>query len=174
MRRINVAATLTALATATAFAIPVAHAAPGASSGPHQGAGTAYRNPVSAGFADTYADPSVIRGKDGWWYAYGTSDPLREGEGTPHVLPISRSKDLVSWTYVGDALTTRPQWADTTRNAALWAPDIRYVNGEYRLYYVVTETTATDEPNDNAVGVATAPTPAGPWTDSGAPVVGPR
>ncbi len=40
------------------------------------------------------------------------------------------------------------------------------------MYYVVTETTVTDEPHDNAVGVATAPT--GPWKDSGAPVVGPR
>src|SRR4051794_21525116 len=66
------------------------------------GAGTTtYRNPVSAGFADTYADPSVARGPDGWWYAAGTSDPLREGEGTRHFLPISRSRDLVHWTYLG-------------------------------------------------------------------------
>lgn len=135
-----------------------------------------YRNAVSDTFADTFADPAVIRGKDGYWYAYGTTDPLREGEGTRHLLPVSRSTDLVSWEYVGDAFTedTLPDWADTSRGAALWAPDIRYVDGEYRLYYVVTETTVTDEPNDNAIGVATAPTPTGPWTDSGGPVVGPR
>ncbi len=42
------------------------------------------------------------------------------------------------------------------------------------MYYVVTQTTVTDEPNDNAIGVATAPTPTGPWKDSGGPVVGPR
>ena len=41
---------------------------------------TRHVNPVSKAFADTFADPSVIRGKDGYWYAYGTSDPLREGE----------------------------------------------------------------------------------------------
>src|SRR3954454_18044906 len=70
------------------------------------GAGTTtYRNPVSAGFADTYADPSVARGPDGWWYAVGTSAPWREGEGTGHYLPISRSRDLVHWAYVGDAFT---------------------------------------------------------------------
>ncbi|NHC12220.1 family 43 glycosylhydrolase [Motilibacter deserti] len=139
-------------------------------------AGPAYSNPVSAGFADTYADPAVIRGKDGWWYAYGTTDPLLEGEGRRHLLPISRSRDLTTWAYVGDAFSEAsvPAWADRSRGAALWAPDIRYVNGEYRLYYVVTETTATAEPNDNAIGMATAPTPGGPWTDSGAPVVGPR
>ncbi|KRD43561.1 glycoside hydrolase family 43 [Cellulomonas sp. Root930] len=135
-----------------------------------------YTNPVSAGFADTFADPAVLRGKDGWWYAYGTTDPLREGEATRHLIPMSRSADLVTWEYVGDAFTedTRPAWADRERGAALWAPDVRYVDGEYRMYVVVTETTLTAEPNDNAIGVATAPTPTGPWTASAAPVVGPR
>jgi arabinan endo-1,5-alpha-L-arabinosidase len=133
-----------------------------------------YTNPVSRDFADTFADPSVIRAKDGYWYAHGTTDPLREGERTRHLIPTARSTDLVNWTYVGDAFTeaTLPSWA--APDAVLWAPDIRYLDGTYYLYYVVTQTTVTDEPNDNAVGVATAPTPTGPWTDSGGPVVGPR
>ncbi|SEQ42381.1 family 43 glycosylhydrolase [Microlunatus flavus] len=136
-----------------------------------------YRNPVSAGFADTFADPSVIRGKDGWWYAYGTSDPLREGSTTPAQIPVARSRDMATWTSVGEAFSAanRPSWA--APGAALWAPDIRYVDGQYRLYYVVTDTTLYDAKNqtgDSAVGMATAPTPAGPWTDSGAPVVAPR
>ena len=134
----------------------------------------AYVNPVSRGFADTFADPSVIRAKDGYWYAYGTTDPLREGEGTRHIIPTARSSDLVNWTYVGDAFSesTLPGWA--APDAALWAPDIRYLDGTYYLYYVVTQTTVTPGPNDNAIGVATAPTPTGPWTDSGDPVVDPR
>src|SRR5215211_151664 len=133
-----------------------------------------YTNPVSRDFADTFADPAVIRAKDGYWYAYGTTDPLREGEGTRHIIPTARSADLVNWTYVGDAFTedTKPSWA--TPDAALWAPDIRYLDGTYYLYYVVTQTTVTAGPNDNAIGVATAPTPTGPWTDSGDPVVDPR
>src|SRR3954466_5423103 len=100
-----------------------------------------YDNPVSASFADTFADPMVTAGDDGWWYAYGTSDPLREGERTPHLIPISRSRDLVTWTFVGDAFAagTRPGWATPT--SGLWAPDIRYVDGEWRLYYTVTDTT---------------------------------
>ena len=135
-----------------------------------------YTNPVSRDFADTFADPAVIKAKDGYWYAYGTTDPLREGEGTRHIIPTARSADLVNWTYVGDAFTesTLPDWADTERDAALWAPDIRYLDGTYYLYYVVTQTTVFPGPNDNAIGVATSDSPTGPWRDSGAPVVGPR
>ena len=133
-----------------------------------------YTNPVSKTFADTFADPSIIKAKDGYWYAYGTSDPLREGEKASHTIPIARSKNLVDWNYVGDAFdaSNRPSWAEP--DAGIWAPDIRYLDGEYYMYYVVTETKATAQTGDNAIGVATAPTPNGPWKDSGAPVVGPR
>jgi len=157
----------------------VAGLLPGSSAvGADTGAGAVeYRNPVSEDFADTFADPSVIRGKDGWWYSYGTSDPLWEGEKVPHRIPMAKSRNLVDWTYAGDAFSAEnmPTWAAS--NASVWAPDIRYVDGQYRMYYVITETQApggTDEPNDNAVGMATAPTAVGPWTDSGAPVAGPR
>jgi arabinan endo-1,5-alpha-L-arabinosidase len=162
--RLAVAVLLLALCLAGVALTPgVAGAAPGT-----------YTNPVSRDFADTFADPAVIRAKDGYWYSYGTTDPLREGEGARHIIPTARSADLVNWTYVGDAFTesTLPGWA--APDAALWAPDIRYLDGVYYLYYVVTQTTVTDERDDNAVGVATAPTPTGPWTDSGGPVVGPR
>jgi arabinan endo-1,5-alpha-L-arabinosidase len=141
---------------------------------PAAAAAATYRNPVSRAFADTFADPAVIRAGDGWWYAYGTTDPLREAERTPHLIPVARSRDLVTWTYVGDVFdaANRPAWA--AGDAAFWAPDIRFLGGRFVLYYVVTQTTVTPEPNDNAIGVATAPTPTGPWTDSGGPVVGPR
>jgi arabinan endo-1,5-alpha-L-arabinosidase len=137
---------------------------------------TVYRNPVSRTVGDTYADPDVVRGRDGWWYAYATSDPLHSGETTPHYIPMSKSRDLVHWRYAGDAFTaaTLPSWADTANGAALWAPDVHYAGGQWRMYYVVTQTTVTPDPDDNAIGMATAPSPLGPWTDSGAPVVGPR
>jgi hypothetical protein len=31
-------------------------------------------NAISSSFADTFADPSIIQGRDGYWYAYATSD----------------------------------------------------------------------------------------------------
>ena len=166
MRRNNVVAALAAsLALTLACAPGTASAAP---------LPTEYVNPVSRSFADTFADPSLLRAKDGFWYSYGTSDPLRSGETAAHRVPIARSTDLVTWEHVGDAFTdqTLPTWA--APDAAIWAPDIRFVDGQYRMYYVVTETMVTSEPHDNAVGMATAPTPVGPWTDSGAPVVAPR
>jgi arabinan endo-1,5-alpha-L-arabinosidase len=139
-----------------------------------QETGATYTNPVSEGFADTFADPAVIKAKDGYWYAYGTSDPLREGEGGSHNIPIARSKDLVNWRHVGDAFSGPNEISWAAEGAGIWAPDIRYIDGKYYMYYGVTETTETPQTGDSAIGVATAPTPKGPWTDSGAPVVGPR
>lgn len=44
-----------------------------------------YLNPVSKDFADTFADPAIIKAKDGYWYAYGTTDPPARGrEQVPH------------------------------------------------------------------------------------------
>ena len=115
---------LAALVAAALLATPV----PATATPHHPGS----HNPVSAGAADTFADPAVIRGRDGFWYAYGTSDPLFAGQTEPRLIPILRSRDLVDWTYVGDAFTpaTRPAWATPT--AGLWAPDIRYAGGPLR------------------------------------------
>jgi beta-xylosidase len=116
----------------------------------------------------------VIKAKDGYWYAFGTSDPLHEGEGEHHTIPISRSKDLVNWKYVGDVFSSPSEVELAAENAGIWAPDIRYIDGTYYLYYGVTETKVTPETGDSAIGVATAPSPTGPWTDLEDPVVGPR
>jgi arabinan endo-1,5-alpha-L-arabinosidase len=132
-----------------------------------------YRNPVTAAVGDTFADPAVIRGKDGSWYAYGTAEPLWEGEHRYHLIPVVRSADLVHWSALPDVFTAanRPVWA--APGAGFWAPDIRYSAGRYLLYFTVTDTTLEPD-GDPAIGVASAPTPAGPWTDAGAPVVPPR
>src|SRR3954447_7013436 len=130
-------------------------------------------NPVSRPFADTFADPTVIRGQDGFWYAYATSDPLRSGEGAAHHIPISRSPDLTHWAYVGDALTG-PAASYVAPGASYWAPDVRYLDGRYVMYYAVTDTTVSSDSSDFAIGVATAPAPAGPWTQQPSPVVAAR
>ncbi|MCQ6249519.1 family 43 glycosylhydrolase [Streptomyces malaysiensis] len=120
-----------------------------------------YHNPLTAGVVDTFPDPVMIRGKDGLWYAYGTQNPVFQsgGEDGERMLPILRSADLAHWEYAGEVFTpeTKPAWH---KGARLWAPDIRYVDGHYNLYYSVSA--------ENTVGVATAPTPIGPWTDRGA------
>jgi arabinan endo-1,5-alpha-L-arabinosidase len=130
-----------------------------------------YTNPVSKDFADAFPDPAIIKGKDGYWYAYGTTDPTRQsfGDNSFHELPMARSKDMVDWEYLGDVFSdaNRPDW-HPDEGALYWAPDVRYLNGRYYLYYSMVKF----GPDGFAtIGVVTAPTPTGPWTDSGGPVI---
>lgn len=170
--RRRVTAALAALALGVTGLVGVAAAAAPAAGKPAPVQQRTYTNPVTADFADTYADPAVIRGKDGFWYLYATSDPLVEG-GDFGLMHVARSTDLVDWEYLDTIFdeTNRPAWA--TETSFFWAPDIRYVDGQYVLYYTVTDTTL-NEGDDSAIGAATAPTPAGPWTPTDAPVVPPR
>ncbi|TNC20550.1 glycoside hydrolase [Georgenia sp. 311] len=166
----------TAALAALVLVLTAGALAPAQAAGPRRQeetpAATEYTNPVTAGFSDTYADPAVIRGKDGWWYLYATSDPLVEG-GEFGLMHVSRSRDLVDWEYVDTIFDedTRPGWATAT--SFFWAPDIRYVDGQYVLYYTVTDT-VLNAGDDSAIGAATAPTPTGPWTPTEEPVVPPR
>mgnify|MGYP000371515000 FL=1 len=123
-------------------------------------AGT-YTNPVSAGVVDTFPDPAMIRGKDGAYYAYGTTNPIfnSAGEEGEHILPILRSTDMVDWEYVGDVYPEGAElpsyWAGGTRP---WAPDIRYIDGLYHLTYSL---------SNGGVALLTSETPTGPWVDEG-------
>jgi GH43 family beta-xylosidase len=135
---------------------------------------TGYTNPVTAGYSADFPDPSMIKGRDGWWYAYSTGGPYAKDGHDGDSYKIARSRDLTHWEKVGSVFgaANRPTWADPS--SGFWAPDIRYVDGRYVLYFTVPNTTTTPDNWDYAIGAATAPTPAGPWTDSGAPVVPPR
>jgi arabinan endo-1,5-alpha-L-arabinosidase len=107
-----------------------------------------------------------------------THDPViaREG-GTYHVFStggryiVSRtSPDLVHWTLGKPLIDRMPDWALQAVPGAkdMWAPDISFVNGRWRLYYSV----STFGSNRSAVGLFTSPTldPAAPgygWRDDG-------
>jgi arabinan endo-1,5-alpha-L-arabinosidase len=146
------------------------------------GTGT-YRNPIapeiaSDGFVESCADPTVIYGQaQQRWYLYCTTDPLNDddrdgGNFRFHLIPVMSSADLVNWRYEGDAFSSRPAYA--TSGAGLWAPEIVYhpETSQYFLYYTVTDTTLPG--GGSAIGVATGPTPLGPWTHAAAPVVEPH
>lgn len=169
-----------------------AAAAPGAPAAAAPGADT-YRNPLvpripGDGAVESCADPTVLRGRqpgETWWYLYCTTDPLNDADTAGdddvvfHPVPTMRSRDLVNWTYVGDALPTRPAWADAS--AGLWAPDVVYsrVHKRYYMTFVVTDVVdaVSGEPgchSDSAIGVATSRRPTGPWKISSTPVVAPR
>ncbi|RIX27787.1 family 43 glycosylhydrolase [Amnibacterium setariae] len=141
-----------------------------------------FRNPLDLRLpdgsrAENCADPDVARGTGGdrHWYLYCTTDAIDAGERGPdgapvqHLLPTYRSTDLVHWRYAGDAFAKVPGWV--APDAGLWAPEIRHANGRWYLYYTAPETALPG--GGSAIGVATAPSPTGPWTDSGRPVVAP-
>ena len=119
---------------------------------------TTYQNPV---FTPDLADPSIIKASDGYFYAYGTENNWQDGK-PPHRIPIIRSKNLTQWTFVDDAFASKPSWKP--EGGYLWAPDISLYNGTYYLYYAYS---TWGDPNPG-IGVATAPTPGGPFTDHGA------
>jgi len=87
-----------------------------------------YKNPIL--YAD-YSDPDVLRvGND----YYMTSSSFNCAPG----LPILHSKDMVNWQIVNYAISSqnpievfnKPQHGN-----GVWAPAIRYHNGEYYIYY---------------------------------------
>jgi arabinan endo-1,5-alpha-L-arabinosidase len=163
-----------------------ARAADGSDTGdsPDRGGTGTYKNPLDIqipgdGKVESCADPTVIYGAqpgDHYWYMYCTTDPLNGEDQNPsggfnfHLIPMMRSLDLVNWTYMGDAFATRPSWIPDS--AGMWAPEIQYFNNQYYLYYAASDTNLPG--GGSAIGVATAPGPLGPWTDSGTPVVEPH
>jgi len=120
-----------------------------------------YQNPV----LDTdFPDPSVLLAPDGYYYAYATQTRY---QGQVLNIQVARSRDLISWEHLGDALPTKPGWA--AHSQRFWAPDVsRHPDGRYLLYF-------SAQPNDPAaglcLGVAVAQQPQGPFVDSGEPLL---
>ena len=101
---------------------------------PDNGNGT-YTNPVIN--AD-YSDPDVCVGASGEDY-YMTASSFQCVPG----LPILHSKDLVNWEFVGYALKELyggdealiSHFSTPQHGAGVWAPSIRYHDGEYYIYW---------------------------------------
>ena len=142
-----------------------------------------YTNPLSlndpaTGPAISCPDPATIKqtadGVD-TWYLYCTGDPLNTDDTNPdgslknHYISSFSSTDLIHWTYIGDVFPAPPSWADPNSN--LWAPAVKYFNGQYYCYFTAPSTLPIG--SGSSIGVATAPSPAGPWTDSGQPLIPP-
>ncbi|MGN7987527.1 glycoside hydrolase family 43 protein [Pedobacter sp. 22226] len=92
-----------------------------------QGNGT-YKNPVIN--AD-YSDPDAIRVGDDFYMIASSFDAIPG-------LPILHSKDLVNWKIIGHALKRQPpfeHFEKTQHGNGVWAPAIRYHNGEFYIYY---------------------------------------
>lgn len=109
-----------------------------------------YQNPII--YAD-YSDPDVVRVGDDF---YMTASSFNCVPG----LPILHSKDLVNWTIISYAIDRFPDEALYVKDGvnhgnAVWAPSIRYHNGEFYIYY--------GDP-DLGIFMTKAKDPKGPWS----------
>lgn len=87
-----------------------------------------YKNPIL--YAD-YSDPDVCRVGDDY---YMTASSFNSVPG----LPILHSKDLVSWTLIGHAITKlepEDEFSKPQHGNGVWAPSIRYHDGEFYIFY---------------------------------------
>jgi arabinan endo-1,5-alpha-L-arabinosidase len=121
-------------------------------------AGTTYTNPV---LGRDFPDPAALRAPDGWIYAYATQ--TQSGNGMLNIQ-VARSRDLVNWEHLGDALPRKPDWAATKQN--FWAPHVHYDGRKYFMYY----SAEPDAARGKCLAVAVSGAPAGPFLDSGSPL----
>lgn len=96
-----------------------------------------------------YSDPDVIRVGDDY-YLVASSFSNFPG------LPILHSKDLVNWKIICHAVIKYPidQFSKPQHGGGIWAPSIRFNNGEYYIYF--------GDP-DYGIFMTKAKNAAGPW-----------
>jgi arabinan endo-1,5-alpha-L-arabinosidase len=109
-------------------------------------------------------DPSIMR-QGNHWYVFATG--LAPGGGQ---IPIRCSDDLEHWKICGHVFDTLPVWIskESPGTKELWAPDISYAHGQFRLYYAY----SLFGKNTSGIGLATNKTldPTSPdylWMDRG-------
>ena len=109
-------------------------------------------------------DPSIA--KDGPTYYVFATGKAREGG----QLPVRCSEDLLQWRMCGHVFNAIPDWVQqkSPGTKELWAPDISFEHGEYRLYYAY----SLFGVNTSGIGLATnktldAKSPNFKWVDHG-------
>jgi len=108
-------------------------------------------------YAGDFPDPTILWSKGRYW-AFATGSAGRN-------LQVMGSTDLRTWSEPVDPLPRLPAWVAPGHT---WAPGVMEVDGRYVMYY-----TARDASRGvQAISVATATAPGGPFTDvSPAPLV---
>lgn len=111
-----------------------------------------------------FPDPAVLHAADGWFYAYATQSAIG---GTMLNVQVARSRNLVHWEHLGDALPRKPSWG--ARKQKFWAPHVIFdrSQGRYFMYY----SAEPDDVRGKCIAVATSENPAGPFADSGSPII---
>lgn len=115
----------------------------------------AIRNPI---LPSHHADPFIGYFAGKYW-VYPTSEDTRS-------FRAFSSTNLIDWVDQGQIFNlSQSSWATTGYG---WAPCVVYFNGNYYFYYAVGGAAGWQ---DSKIGVAIGPSPTGPFTDIGAPLV---
>lgn len=116
-------------------------------------------------------DPSVIKEGE-YYYCYSTD--VAFGATVQPGIQVRKSSDLIQWTFVDWVFSGLPAMGSNFIEQsggepfnALWAPYIMKVGNEFRLYYSLSSAI----PRLSVIGLATATSPMGPWTEKGLVVV---
>jgi arabinan endo-1,5-alpha-L-arabinosidase len=118
---------------------------------------------LSGDYAFTH-DPSIA--KDGkTYYVFATGKAPGGGQ-----FPVRCSEDLLTWRMCGHVFDEIPQWVreKSPGTKELWAPDISFSHGVYRMYYAY----SLFGVNTSGIGLATnktldANSPDYKWVDHG-------
>lgn len=113
-----------------------------------------FHNPIIKG---GYPDPSICR-VGSLYYMVTSSFYYFPG------LPVFRSRDLVHWEQIGNAIS-RPEQLDFQNcdsSEGLWAPTIRYYEGTFYIINTLDVNGRTCRYNY----IITAKDPAGPWSEA--------
>ncbi len=132
----------------SAFAEPATVPAPSDPGSPEK-----FQNPV---INTDFPDPDVLKAGD-TYYAYATCSGSID-------IQAARSKDLVTWEYLGEALPAQPGWS-RPQAGFNWAPDVSATaDGKTFVMYFTARDAASDR---QCIGVATSSSPAGPFQVTG-------
>lgn len=102
-----------------------------------------------------FADPYVLHGA-GAYYAFATGVAELN-------LQVARSRDLVAWTHLGEALPALPSWALKTHGLT-WAPSVLVRRDRYVLYYTTRDAASGFQCISRAISLR----PEGPYSDDSA------
>ena len=105
-------------------------------------------------YTNEVADPSIVRGDDGYFYIFSTSGR------------VLRSEDACNWFVYSDGIIPRPTWDvdvyGQSVNAQIWAPDVIKVGDQWIYYYSLSAWGKCC-----GIGYAVADEITGPYTDMG-------
>ena len=122
-------------------------------------------NPILSGF---HADPEILYSRQTKrYYIYPTSDGFPGWGGS--YFKVFSSRNLKEWKEERVILDMKKDvsWA----NGNAWAPCIeeKEIDGKYKYFFYYSANSVTNK--GKQIGVATANSPTGPFTDSGKPII---